>query len=62
MRTLALTVVCRACRPSDFSYKHDARHVSRLVAAQMWAEDADVDVLVRLQHLFAEERSPSPLS
>ncbi|EDR10144.1 uncharacterized protein LACBIDRAFT_318182 [Laccaria bicolor S238N-H82] len=32
--------------PSDFSYKHDAKHSSMLIAAQMWEDDED-DVLLR---------------
>ncbi|KAI0741644.1 transcription factor IIIC subunit delta N-term-domain-containing protein [Daedaleopsis nitida] len=35
-----------ATRPTDFSYKHDAKHVSTLVVAQLWDEDIDERVLV----------------
>lgn len=31
--------LCRSCRPTDFSYKHDARHTCMLVVAKLW--DAD---------------------
>ncbi|KAL7280333.1 hypothetical protein ACG7TL_005250 [Trametes sanguinea] len=34
-----------ATSPTDFSYKHDAKHVSTLVVAQMWNEDLDEQVL-----------------
>lgn len=35
-------------RPSDFSYKHDAKHNSTLVVAQLWEHEAKPD------HLFLE--------
>lgn len=30
-------------RPSDFSYKHDAKHNSTLVVAQLWEQEAKPD-------------------
>lgn len=43
--------VPRSSRPSDFSYKHDAKHSSTLVVAQLWERDdssilQDLDVLL----------------
>lgn len=38
----------RATRPTDFSYKHDAKHVSTFVVAPLWEEDNDERVLVDL--------------
>ena len=32
---------CRTSRPSDFSYKHDAKHSNMLIVAQMWEEHND---------------------
>ncbi|KAH9857250.1 putative zinc-finger of transcription factor IIIC complex-domain-containing protein [Lenzites betulinus] len=37
-----------ASRPTDFSYKHDARHVSTLVVAPLWQEDIDERVIQEL--------------
>ena len=38
----------RASRPTDFSYKHDAKHISTVVVAQLWDEDVDERVLCDL--------------
>lgn len=40
-------------RPSDFSYKHEARHNSCLVVAQLWenVEDSDEALLKDLTRL-----------
>ncbi|KAI0794108.1 transcription factor IIIC subunit delta N-term-domain-containing protein [Fomes fomentarius] len=37
-----------ANRPTDFSYKHDAKHVSTLVVARLWDEEEDEHVLSEL--------------
>ncbi|KAI0675674.1 putative zinc-finger of transcription factor IIIC complex-domain-containing protein [Trametes maxima] len=37
-----------ASRPTDFSYKHDAKHVSTMVVAQMWDENPDAQVIQAL--------------
>ncbi|KAI0358005.1 hypothetical protein OH77DRAFT_1449501 [Trametes cingulata] len=37
-----------ATRPTDFSYKHDAKHVSSLVVAQLWAENVDEQIIHEL--------------
>ncbi|KAI0642097.1 putative zinc-finger of transcription factor IIIC complex-domain-containing protein [Trametes meyenii] len=37
-----------ASRPTDFSYKHDAKHVSTMVVAQMWDENSDERVIQTL--------------
>lgn len=41
-------------RPSDFSYKHEAKHNSCLVVAQLWddVKDSDDLVLENLAHLL----------
>lgn len=36
-----LFFLCRTSRPSDFSYKHDAKHSNMLIVAQMWEEHND---------------------
>ncbi len=46
-----MAFVPRSSRPSDFSYKHDAKHSSTLVVAQLWERDdssilQDLDVLL----------------
>ena len=35
----------RASRPTDFSYKHDAKHVNAVVLAQLWDENLDDGVI-----------------
>ncbi|KAI0630592.1 putative zinc-finger of transcription factor IIIC complex-domain-containing protein [Trametes polyzona] len=42
-----------ALRPTDFSYKHDAKHVSTLVVAQLWQEDLDERVIRELAECVA---------
>ncbi|KAI0695325.1 putative zinc-finger of transcription factor IIIC complex-domain-containing protein [Cerioporus squamosus] len=37
-----------ASRPTDFSYKHDAKHICTFVVAQLWDEDLDDRVLGEL--------------
>ncbi|OCH96338.1 hypothetical protein OBBRIDRAFT_787420 [Obba rivulosa] len=37
-----------ACRPTDFTYKHDAKHISMFVVAQLWPSD-DADILQAVQ-------------
>ena len=44
----ALTVLYRALRPTDFSYKYDAKHISTLVVAQLLNEDMDEWVIREL--------------
>ncbi|KAI1793486.1 transcription factor IIIC subunit delta N-term-domain-containing protein [Ganoderma leucocontextum] len=37
-----------AYRPTDFSYKHDAKHISTLLVAQLWHENIDNRVVADL--------------
>ncbi|KAF8962108.1 transcription factor IIIC subunit delta N-term-domain-containing protein [Flammula alnicola] len=50
-----------SARPSDFSYKHDAKHSSMLVVAQMW-ESEDDDLLQELEILLNNVKTSSRLS
>ncbi|TFK90124.1 hypothetical protein K466DRAFT_638963 [Polyporus arcularius HHB13444] len=54
-----------ASRPTDFSYKHDAKHISTFVVAQLWDEDLDERVLSGLAERVGHAGSVSgeaPLS
>ena len=52
----------RTANPSDFSYKHDAKHSSMLIVAQMW-EDAEGDVLLeRLANTLNGIRTGIPIT
>ena len=52
----------RTANPSDFSYKHDAKHSSMLIVAQMW-EDAEDDVLLeRLANTLNGIRTGIPIT
>ncbi|KJA14204.1 hypothetical protein HYPSUDRAFT_195326 [Hypholoma sublateritium FD-334 SS-4] len=48
-------------RPSDFSYKHDAKHSSTLVVAQLWEQD-DSSILQGLDVLLTTVKASSRLS
>ncbi|KAF9479133.1 hypothetical protein BDN70DRAFT_709576 [Pholiota conissans] len=50
--------VYESSRPSDFSYKHDAKHSSTLVVAQMWEADGD-DILLNLNTLLTNVKASS---
>jgi general transcription factor 3C protein 4 len=47
-----LLFLCRSSRPSDFSYKHDAKHSNMLIVAQMWDEHNDELYLYKLSRLL----------
>ncbi|KAF9004682.1 transcription factor IIIC subunit delta N-term-domain-containing protein [Cyathus striatus] len=51
-----------ASRPADFSYKHDARHNSMLVVAQMWDGVNDDELLKNLTIILANAKAASGLS
>ncbi|KAF8192909.1 hypothetical protein BJ912DRAFT_961343 [Pholiota molesta] len=53
--------VYESSRPSDFSYKHDAKQSSTLVVAQMWETD-DTDILHNLDTLLMNVKTSSRLS
>ena len=42
----------RACRPADFSYKHDAQHNSVFVMAQLWDDSDDIIALQSLVRIL----------
>ena len=44
--------LCRSSRPSDFSYKHDAKHSNMLIVAHMWDEHNDELYLHKLSRLL----------
>ncbi|KAI0766669.1 putative zinc-finger of transcription factor IIIC complex-domain-containing protein [Trametes elegans] len=46
-----------ASRPTDFSYKHEAKHVSTLVVAQMWEEDLDERIIHGLAERVGNSKS-----
>ncbi|KAI0331648.1 hypothetical protein GY45DRAFT_1369805 [Cubamyces sp. BRFM 1775] len=46
-----------ASRPTDFSYKHDAKHVSSLVVAQLWEEDADERLIQNLAECIGRSKT-----
>ncbi|KAK7687789.1 hypothetical protein QCA50_009008 [Cerrena zonata] len=52
-------------RPTDFDYKHDAKHVSSFVVAELWQEATDESVLTGLEHLTSSIKvstSKTPLA
>ncbi|KAF8884432.1 putative zinc-finger of transcription factor IIIC complex-domain-containing protein, partial [Gymnopilus junonius] len=49
--------VYESARPSDFSYKHDAKHSSMLVVAQMWEDEDDERVLRRLGEVLGSAKT-----
>ncbi|KZT70773.1 hypothetical protein DAEQUDRAFT_810373 [Daedalea quercina L-15889] len=54
-----------SCRPTDFSYKHDARHNCMLVVARLWDIEWENHLLSTVQHLITNVRTgegKSPLS
>ncbi|PPQ96911.1 hypothetical protein CVT26_005897 [Gymnopilus dilepis] len=54
--------VYESARPSDFSYKHDAKHSSMLVVAQMWDDEDDELILGRLVEVLALSKPASACS
>ncbi|KDQ23808.1 hypothetical protein PLEOSDRAFT_1097980 [Pleurotus ostreatus PC15] len=59
-------VAARSCRPADFSYKHEAKHTSMLVVAQLFPESDDDAFLAELDDLlknckFSDGASPHDL-
>ncbi|KAF8876936.1 transcription factor IIIC subunit delta N-term-domain-containing protein [Infundibulicybe gibba] len=46
-----------ASRPSDFSYKHDAKHNSTLILAQLWDSERDNVFLAELKSILARKNS-----
>ncbi|KAI8969373.1 putative zinc-finger of transcription factor IIIC complex-domain-containing protein [Trametes punicea] len=46
-----------ASRPTDFSYKHDAKHMSTMVVAQIWDEDLDERVIQTLAECIGHSKS-----
>ncbi|KAF4621633.1 hypothetical protein D9613_012593 [Agrocybe pediades] len=54
--------VYESTRPSDFSYKHDAKHCSTLIAAQIWKDDDDDYLLRNLGELLDTIKTSSGFS
>ena len=52
----------RTANPSDFSYKHDAKHSSMLIAAQMWEDAEDDALLERLANTLNGIRTGIPIT
>lgn len=46
--------VCRASRPADFSYKHDAKHNSIFTVAQLWDDASDERILDTLKNVLSD--------
>ncbi|PPQ88838.1 hypothetical protein CVT25_010267, partial [Psilocybe cyanescens] len=44
--------VYESARPSDFSYKHDAKHSSTLIVARMWEDEDEALLLQNLANLL----------
>jgi general transcription factor 3C protein 4 len=49
--------VNRACRPTDFSYKHEAKHNSMLVSAQLWGDVEDRAIIDNLSRILIAAKS-----
>jgi len=47
-----------SCQPTDFSYKHDAKHTSVLVVAQLTADYTDSELLHDLQKRISVAKIP----
>ncbi|KAJ7779200.1 putative zinc-finger of transcription factor IIIC complex-domain-containing protein [Mycena metata] len=54
--------VHEACRPADFSYKHDAKHNSIFLVARMWDDTDDEALLQDLSDVLSRSRFVSGFS
>lgn len=52
----------RTANPSDFSYKHDAKHSSMLIVARMWEDDEDDVLLEGLANTLNGVRTGIPIT
>ncbi|KAJ7040982.1 putative zinc-finger of transcription factor IIIC complex-domain-containing protein [Mycena alexandri] len=57
-----VTWVHEACRPVDFSYKHDAKHNSIFLVARMWDDTDDEALLQDLSNVLSKSRFASGFS
>ncbi|KAJ6551185.1 putative zinc-finger of transcription factor IIIC complex-domain-containing protein [Mycena capillaripes] len=57
-----VTWVHEACRPADFSYKHDAKHNSIFIVARMWDDTDDEALLQDLSDVLHYSRFVSGFS
>ncbi|KAJ7916764.1 putative zinc-finger of transcription factor IIIC complex-domain-containing protein [Mycena leptocephala] len=57
-----VTWVHEACRPADFSYKHDAKHNSIFLVARMWDDTDDEALLQDLTDVLQNSRVSSGFS
>ena len=54
---LDLIIQRRSCRPTDFSYKHDAKHNVMFVMAQLWDHVTDAGVADDLRTILSRSRA-----
>lgn len=47
----------RACRPTDFSYKHEAKHSCMLVVTQLWDETREQNIPHHLAEILISAKS-----
>ena len=47
----------RAFRPTDFNYKHDAKHTTMFVTAQLWKGSADEYLLAQLDEILTHPKT-----
>ncbi|KAE9399582.1 hypothetical protein BT96DRAFT_993904 [Gymnopus androsaceus JB14] len=52
----AKSLVCRATRPADFSYKHDAKHNSLFTVARIWDDVSDESILKTLGDILKHSK------
>jgi general transcription factor 3C protein 4 len=57
---LVLIVGPRASRPSDFSYKHDAKHNSMFMVAKAWDDTDDEALVLELTQVLDGAKTGSP--
>ncbi|KAJ6498553.1 putative zinc-finger of transcription factor IIIC complex-domain-containing protein [Mycena vitilis] len=57
-----VTWIHEACRPADFSYKHDAKHNSIFLVARMWDDTDDEALLQDLSDVLHNSRFASGFS
>lgn len=52
---------CRATRPADFSYKHDAKHTSFFAVARIWDDVDDESILKTLGDVLTHSKAGTPI-
>ncbi|KZP30470.1 hypothetical protein FIBSPDRAFT_777198 [Athelia psychrophila] len=51
-----------SCRPTDFSYKHDAKHNVMLVMAQLWEHVIDETIIDELRAILSHARTATGIA